>query len=221
MYKAVVFDFDGLIFDTESVHTTIYKEMFESHNVEFPFNEWIQNIGTKSTFSIYDLLEKEIKEIDREQLKKMNKEKLETRLNALKVRPGVEEILKEAQAMNLKIGLASSSDYKWVSSHLDRLGLLHYFECIMTSDDVAEVKPHPELYLLAAKQLGVEPEVCIAFEDSANGSLAAKRAGLTCVIVPNDTTKHLTFPEVDYRLSSMADCALVELVGKLSDRKSN
>jgi len=221
MYKAVVFDFDGLIFDTESVHTTIYKEMFESHNVEFPFNKWIQNIGTKSNVSIYDLLEKEIKEIDREQLKKMNKEKLETRLNALKVRPGVEEILKEAQAMNLKIGLASSSDYKWVSSHLDRLGLLHYFECIMTSDDVAEVKPHPELYLLAAKQLGVEPEVCIAFEDSANGSLAAKRAGLTCVIVPNDTTQHLTFPEVDYRLSSMTDCALLELVGRLTDRKSN
>lgn len=55
MYKAVVFDFDGLIFDTESVHTTIYKEMFESHNVEFPFNEWIQNIGTKSNSSIYDL----------------------------------------------------------------------------------------------------------------------------------------------------------------------
>lgn len=167
----------------------------------------------------YTILEKEIKEIDREQLKKMNKEKLETRLNALKVRPGVEDFLKEARAMNLKIGLASSSDYKWVSSHLDRLGLLNYFECIMTSDDVAEVKPHPELYLLAAKKLGVEPEFCIAFEDSANGSLAAKRAGLTCVIVPNDTTKHLTFPEVDYRLSSMADCALVELVGKLSDRK--
>ncbi|MCM3163256.1 HAD family phosphatase [Metabacillus litoralis] len=219
MYKAVVFDFDGLIFDTESVHTTIYKEMFELHNVEFPFQSWIQHIGTKSNVSIYDLLEKEIEQIDREQLKKMNKEKLETRLNSLEVRPGVEDFLKEAQAMNLKIGLASSSDYKWVSSHLDRLGLLHYFECIMTSDDVAEVKPHPELYLLAAKKLGVEPEFCIAFEDSANGSLAAKRAGLTCVIVPNDTTKHLTFPEVDYRLSSMADCGLVELVGKLSDRK--
>lgn len=220
MYKAVVLDFDGLIFDTESVHTTIYQEMFESYNLEFPFKEWIQNIGTKANFSIYDLLEKEIEQIDRAQLKKMNKEKLETLLNTLKVRPGVENYLKEAQAMNLKIGLASSSDYNWVSNHLNRLGLIHYFECIMTSDDVVEVKPNPELYLLAANELGVEPESCIAFEDSANGSLAAKRAGLTCVIVPNDTTKHLTFPEVDYRLSSMTDCALSDLLGKLTYQKS-
>ncbi|WP_078544740.1 HAD family hydrolase [Litchfieldia alkalitelluris] len=217
MYKAVIFDFDGLIFDTESVHTAIYQEMFESHHLEFPFEEWIQNIGTQSDFSIYDLLEKEIKQIDRAQLKKMNKEKLETRLNLLKVRPGVEDYLKEAQEMNLKIGLASSSSYKWVSDHLNRLGLLHYFECIKTSDDVAEVKPNPELYLLAAKELGVEPRYCIAFEDSANGSLAAKRAGVTCVIVPNETTKHLTFPEVEYRLDSMADCKLGDLVGKLTD----
>ena len=75
MYKAVVFDFDGLIFDTESVHTTIYQEMFDLYNLEFPFKEWIQNIGTKSNFTIYDLLEKEIEQIDRAQLKKMNKEK--------------------------------------------------------------------------------------------------------------------------------------------------
>ncbi|MFC4321354.1 HAD family hydrolase [Litchfieldia salsa] len=216
MYKAVVFDFDGLILDTESVHTTIYQEMFQSYNLEFPFEEWIQNIGTQSDFSIYDLLEKEIEQIDRAQLKKVNQEKLQTRLNTLKVRPGVESYLREAQAMNLKVGLASSSNYNWVSDHLDRLGLIHYFECIKTSDDVAEVKPNPELYLLAAKELGVEPQVCIAFEDSANGSLAAKRAGLTCVIVPNETTIHLTFPEVEYRLDSMADCSLGDLIGRLT-----
>ncbi len=112
----------------------------------------------------------------------------------------------------MKVGLASSSNYEWVSTHLSRLNLLDRFECIRTSDHVEFVKPDPALYIEAAKCLGVKPEECIAFEDSANGALAAKRAGMKCVTVPNSVTKELEFCEVDHRVESMAEMELKELL---------
>src|SRR5690606_2679430 len=118
--------------------------------------------------------------------------------------PGVEDYLLAAKEAGLKIGLASSSTYEWVSNHLKNLCLFDYFECIRTSDDVVTVKPDPSLYIETAKCLGVAPEECIAFEDSANGALAAKRAGMYCVIIPNAVTRDLDFCEVDERLASMA-----------------
>ncbi|KAF6602372.1 HAD-IA family hydrolase, partial [Bacillus sp. EKM417B] len=86
---------------------------------------------------------------------------------------------------------------------LKELGLFDEFEVIQTADDVEEVKPNPELYLKAAEHLGVEPSECLAFEDSVNGSIAAKRAGMKCVIVPNKVTSALLFEEYDHRLESM------------------
>jgi beta-phosphoglucomutase-like phosphatase (HAD superfamily) len=120
--------------------------------------------------------------------------------------------LDAARTLGLKIGLASSSNYEWVSSHLKRLNLLDHFECIRTSDHVQYVKPDPALYVEAAKCLSVNPEECIAFEDSANGALAAKRAGMKCVTVPNAVTRDLDFCDVDHSLESMAHMELKELV---------
>lgn len=130
-------------------------------------------------------------------------------------RPGVEAYLQAAKELGIKIGLASSSDYKWVSDHLKQIGLFDYFECIRTSDDVEEVKPNPELYLQTASRLGVEPKDCVAFEDSVNGSIAAKRAGMKCVIVPNKVTSTPQFEEYDVRLESMAEIELLQLFHQL------
>jgi HAD superfamily hydrolase (TIGR01509 family) len=126
--------------------------------------------------------------------------------------PGVVRLLEEATAMGLKVGLASSSTSDWVSGHLARLGILHHFDCMRCRDQVANAKPEPDLYLAVLDCLGVPPSEAIAIEDSPNGVLAAKRAGLRCVAVPNSITAGLDLGQADVLLGSLAEVTLAELL---------
>lgn len=216
MIKAVIFDFDGLILDTETHEYEVLSEIFAEHQCELPLSIWGKLIGTKSNFHPFTYLEEQAKrKLDYHVLTELQKEQFAKRIEIEQARPGVVSYLEAAKTLGLKIGLASSSNYEWVSSHLKRLNLLDHFECIRTSDHVEIVKPDPALYLEAAKCLGVEPNECIAFEDSANGALAAKRAGMKCVTVPNAVTKDLEFCEVDHTLETMAQMELTELISFL------
>lgn len=213
MIKAIIFDFDGLILDTETHEYEVLCEIFREHNCELPLDVWGKLIGTKSDFNPYTYLEEQAqRKINHSEWKKIEKERFNKRIIQEEARPGVIEYLDAAKELGVKVGLASSSNYEWVSSHLSRLNLLDHFECIRTSDYVENVKPDPALYLETAKCLGVKPEECIAFEDSANGALAAKRAGMKCVTVPNSVTKGLEFCEVDHSVESMAQLELKELL---------
>ncbi|MFS0862416.1 HAD family hydrolase [Fredinandcohnia sp. 179-A 10B2 NHS] len=219
MIKAVIFDFDGLIFDTETHEYNVLNEIFQEHGTELPLSVWGKVIGTQAGFNPLLYLEEQIgKKLNQEELAKLRKQRFEERTKCEGPLPGVEAYLKAAKEIGLKVGLASSSTYQWVSTHLKTLGLFEYFECIRTSDDVEIVKPDPTLYIEAAKCLGVSPEECLVFEDSANGALAAKRAGMYCVIVPNAVTKDLEFCEVDDRLESMAEIELKLLIEKLEKK---
>jgi beta-phosphoglucomutase-like phosphatase (HAD superfamily) len=118
--------------------------------------------------------------------------------------------------MGLKLGVASSSTSDWVKGHLARLGILERFDCIRCRDDVPNAKPEPDLYLAVLECLGVRASEAIAIEDSPNGLLAAKRAGLRCVAIPNSITANLDLGEADLLLDSLADVSLAELLEKLS-----
>jgi HAD superfamily hydrolase (TIGR01509 family) len=216
MIKALVFDFDGTILDTESQEYQALKEIFEEHDCELPLEVWGKCIGTHNVFDPYEYLEEQFKQpINREELREKRVSRSHSLIQEQKALPGVIAYLEAAKEMGLKIGLASSSTRSWVTGHLERIGLLHYFETVKTSDDVEQVKPNPALYLEAAKALGVKPEEAVAFEDSLNGAKAAKAAGMYCVVVPNPVTRHMNFEDTDLVLESLAEKELHQLLSSL------
>ncbi|GIP31373.1 HAD family hydrolase [Paenibacillus sp. J2TS4] len=217
MIEAVVFDFDGLIRDTETYEYYSFEELLKEYGVELPLLMYGQRIGgDMHSFCPYTYLEECIgQSLDRESLRKRRWEIYTDLILHEMARPGVENYLASAQAMGLKIGLASSAPYNWVMPNLEELGLTH-FQCIRTHEDAAKVKPDPELYLQVLKAFGVRPQHAVAFEDSPNGALAAVRAGMRCVIVPNTLTKQLPFESCDLRLDSMLDMELEEVIARLT-----
>ena len=122
--------------------------------------------------------------------------------------PGVVGIIEEARARGLRLGVASSSDRKWVDGHLMKLGLHAYFESIRCADDVLRTKPSPDLYLAVLRDMGLQPDQAIAFEDSLHGVEAAKEAGIFCVAVPNNVTRHLPMPEADLTVNALLEMEL-------------
>lgn len=217
MWRAVVFDFDGLILDTETNEFKAFQMVFEEHGHQLTLDRWSGCVGTDlSVYNPYDHLDELVGfALDREQVRSMHKANFARFMENETVRPGVVSFLEEAQALGLRIGLASSSSRAWVTGHLSRIGLMDYFETIHTKDDVAKVKPDPELYMRAVNSLEVQPFETVAFEDSPNGALAAHRAGLNCVIVPNSVTETLPFGTHNRRIASMADHSLSELLQQL------
>lgn len=218
MIKAVIFDFDGLILDTESNEYYAHSEMFRQLGVALPIQEWGKCIGTDaSAFDVFAYLEQLVgSPVDRVKLDAARDALFNKRMSKEEIRPGVRDYLSSAQALGLRIGLASSSSRAWVTGYLEMHHLAHFFETIRTRDDVATVKPNPELYQLALADLEVLPNEAIAFEDSPNGSLAAKRAGMYCVAVPNSVTDNLVFGEVDLRICSMQEMSLAEIISRFN-----
>jgi beta-phosphoglucomutase-like phosphatase (HAD superfamily) len=126
------------------------------------------------------------------------------------------ERIEEAGRLGLRLGVASSSTQEWVRGHLARLGILDHFECIRCRDDVANPKPEPDLYVAALECLGVVATEAIAIEDSPNGVMSAKRAGMRCVAIPNTITAQLDLSQADLVLKSLADVTMAELLERLS-----
>ncbi len=222
MIRAIIFDFDGLILDTETPEYQSWQEIYQSHGCELPLSLWTSMIGKGNddiTFDPYAHLETQLKHaIDRVAMRTARRAWMMDKIALQPVLPGIVDYLTDAKRMGLKIGLASSSGGEWVKGHLTRLGLIEHFECIRNADDVVRTKPDPELYFAVLKAMDIQSHEAIAFEDSANGAWAAKRAGLFCVAVPNPMTSSLNFDHVDYKLNSLADMNLSELIQVLGER---
>ena len=138
-------------------------------------------------------------------------------INDQSILPGVEEYLSVAKQLNLRLGVASSSSEEWVLGHLERLGILRAFDSVKCSDHVKRTKPNPEVYQVLLDSLGLLPEETLAFEDSPNGILAAKRAGIFCVAVPNTLTRKLWLDGADLELSSLKSLRLADLLFQVSN----
>ena len=177
-------------------------------------------MGTANTFDPYAYLaEQSGRAVDRPSLQAKHRGRVTELIESLSPLPGVEEYIADAKRLGLRLGVASSSRRDWVEGHLTRLGLVQHFDAITCADDVERVKPDPALYLKAAERLGVAPSHAIALEDSPNGALAAKRAGIYCVTVPNALTQQLVFAAGDMRLSSMDSLSLGALLDQVNAAK--
>lgn len=212
--QGLLFDFDGLILDTEECEFLSWQEMYKEHNAILPLEQWAVCIGGGSElFDVYGYLEEQIGQpIVREEIA-ARRRKRHLELLALKeTLPGVENYIADAKRLGLKLGVASSSSRAWVTGHLERLGLLSSFDYIRCGDEVTRKKPDPELYQAVLDGLGIQANQAIALEDSPNGVRAAQRAGIFCVAIPNIITGQLDLAHADMRLGSMADMPLERLI---------
>jgi HAD superfamily hydrolase (TIGR01509 family) len=217
LIRAIVFDFDGLILDTEEPVYRSWLEVYEAHGEELPFDRWVQIVGsTAAGFHPQQHLEERLgRPLPKEVLDRRIGRRMEMILaNALL--PGVIEHLDEARDLGLKLGVASSSSTEWVRGHLARLAILDRFECVRCRDDVANAKPEPDLYVAVLRCLGVPADESVAVEDSPNGVAAAKRAGMLCVAIPNSITTGLDFGEADLVLKSLAEVTVADLLERLT-----
>jgi len=215
--RALVFDFDGLILDTETAEHQAWHEIYAEHGTVLPLDRWLECIGTSMAglFDPIEQLERQLGElVDRTRLRRQAADRARGLLADRSTLPGVTDHIARAGELGLRLAVASSSSRGWVEAHLERLGLGGAFDAIRCSDDVTSVKPDPELYLAVCRALEVAPSDGIAIEDSPHGIRAAKGAGLYCVSVPNALTRHLSMDEADLVLVSLASLSLDDIIDR-------
>jgi HAD superfamily hydrolase (TIGR01509 family) len=220
MIKALIFDFDGLILDTETPEFFSWQNIYREHGFELPHEKWGTIIGG-SGHSSFDAAEHlsllSQGRLDSDSLRGRNRLESDSIILTQKPLPGVMDYLRDAKRLGLKLAIASSSEHAWVDSHAKRVGVFDYFDHVIARDDVppGRVKPNPDLFLLALSRLKVPKDAAIVFEDSPNGVKAANRAGIFVVAVPNQATSALAFEGADLILHSLSDLALSELLDKV------
>lgn len=206
--KALIFDFDGLILDTETPEVHVWQSIYREHGFELPIHEWHKTIGGYglSNFDAADhLAHLSQGRLLSETMRIRFQREADLLIRAGEVFPGVLRLIEEARGQGLAVAIGSSSPHSWVDGHAKRLGIYHYFDYIVCQDDVepGRTKPHPDIYLKVLALLKIQNTEAVVFEDSLNGVEAARRAGVFVVAVPNPLTAtmgvtgDLTVPSLD------------------------
>lgn len=213
--RALLFDFDGIVVDTEVPSLRAWQEVFEEHGHTLALEEWVACVGTVGGFDpaarLEELLGRPLD--DREGLNQRRAQRQLALTAAQGLRPGVAAYLDRARELGLDVAVVSSGTTEWITSNLARVGRAEGWARIHCADgDVTRAKPLPCLYEEALAALGVGAHAAVAFEDSPNGIRAAKAAGIFCVVVPNPVTRGLDLSEGDLLLESFEDMSLDEVV---------
>lgn len=219
MLKALIFDFDGLILDTETPEVLVWQSIYREHGFELPVHEWEKTIGGYgiSTFDAADHLSLLSQgRLDTVSMRTRHRREIDLLIHASPILPGVVNLIEHAREQGVAVAIGSSSPHSWVDAHAKRLGIYHYFKHIICQDDVApgRTKPNPDIYLKALEVLKVQNTEAVVFEDSLNGVEAARRAKIFVVAVPNPLTSKMGVTG-DLTVSSLADLSLQDLQSKI------
>jgi len=211
--RALIFDFDGLIVDTESAIYLAWRELYQAHGHDLPLATYGQCVG--SVFGHYDpmlALENLLgSPVDWDTHLPMKDARIRAGQQGLDTLPGVRELLTAARAAGMPCVVASSSHRTHVEGWLERTGIRHHFDFVRSRDDVERAKPFPDLFLSAAEGLGLPPADTLVLEDSANGLRAALAAGAPCVIVPSPVTDGSDFTGAAAILKTLQGVSLEDL----------
>jgi HAD superfamily hydrolase (TIGR01509 family) len=214
--RALLFDFDGLIVDTETPAFRSWQEIYSELGHTLPLSRWAAAVGTLDGFDPYaDLQRLTGRALDGDVRERRRSRKRQLTLSEPAL-PGVREYLAAAKRLGLRIGIVSSNSRAWIDEHLARLGLTDPWDTIRSADgDAALAKPRPTLYLVALHDLAVRADEAIAFEDSPNGIRAAKLSHIFCVAVPNPVTEHMDLSGADLVIASLADLPVEDLLKRV------
>jgi HAD superfamily hydrolase (TIGR01509 family) len=215
MLKALIFDFDGLILDTETPEVLVWQSIYKEHGFELPVDEWQKTIGGYgiSTFDAAEHLTLLSQgRLDTVSVRDRHRKESAKIVHASPILPGVIDMIEHAKENGLQVSIGSSSPHSWVDEHVKRLGIFDYFDQIICQDDVppGRTKPNPDIFLKALDQLNVKKDAAVVFEDSLNGVVAARRAEIFVVAVPNPLTAKMGVTG-DITVSSLAELSLHEL----------
>ena len=218
--RALFFDFDGTLWDSESAVFDAYRRLYATHGEDLPAEEWALGVGTLGGFDpVADLEARLGRALQRTKGEDPGWESVVGSLDGIGLRPGVRTYLEEATARGLALGIVSSNERDWVVEHLERLGVADVWSVVLTADgDELRAKPNPDLYLDALRAVGVAADEAVAVEDSPNGIAAAKSAGLFCLAVPNEVTVTLDLTAADVTADSLEDLPLERLLEMASGR---
>lgn len=210
MIRALIFDFDGTIIDSETPVFEGWQATYAEHGHELPMARYVEVVGTAvHTFDPHSHLEGLIgRTLDRELLTAERQAKHRAVIYGADTLPGVRPWIEDAHGRGLKLAIASSSTDWWIEGNLKRLGLTERFPVVRTREMVEKAKPSPDLFLSALAGLGVGPHEAIVIEDSAHGIAAAKAAGIFTIVVPNPVTAGLDLSAADIIVPSLADFSL-------------
>jgi HAD superfamily hydrolase (TIGR01509 family) len=216
--RAFLFDFDGLILDTEGPVRAGWQRLYAEHGQELPLDRWALTVGTRGGWDPRTHLEGLLgRRLEWEALNETRAAHELSLIEAEELRPGIAEYLAAARRRGLKRAIVSSASRCWIDQHLRRLGQAAGWDAILAADhDESLAKPAPTLYLDALDMLGVRAAEAVAFEDSPNGVRAARAAGIFVVAVPNSVTRDYGLDEADVLVESLADLPPDELLERLS-----
>ncbi|WP_433790407.1 HAD family hydrolase [Actinoplanes sp. CA-252034] len=214
--KALIFDFDGLLMDTETTLLESWRAEWRRHGHELNEAVFFADHGGDTTDEQYALLAAAVGPgFDRAASQARRTAYREERHRTMGLIAGLDDWLAEAEGLGLRLAVASSSAREWVAGHLARTGDLDRFEVLACGDEVAAPKPDPAVYRLALDRLGLPPEAAVAFEDTPHGVSAAVAAGLRCVAIPHLYAHNARFVQAALLLPSALDSTLVDLLARL------